>query len=77
MKILKRQCPDAEVLHIAVSPYLLIAVSVVQDTFSISNKRFVFRCSWLNLSLCLYTTLRLRKNEWMLIYKIVGLIFSS
>lgn len=68
MQVIKKQCPDAEVLLVKeVPPY-----PWVNDQISVSSYLSVFRYRQLNLSKCLYTTSRASKNEQPLFAKLLG-----
>ena len=64
MRDLKRQCSDAEVLRVEVSPY------TVQDQVSAPSHLFVISYSYLKLSECFQSIARVGKNEQTIVYKI-------
>ena len=60
----KKQCPDAAALRVGLSLR-------VQDQISTPNHVFVFCYSYLKRSEFLFTTSRVAKNKWVLVYKFV------
>ena len=58
----------SSVLHVGIFPYTKVEYKV-----STPNDLSDFSYSYLKLPECLYTTSRIGKNEWALVYKTVGL----
>ena len=65
---LKRQYPGAEALYVNRSPY-----ATIEGQMATSCDLSVFSNRWSKLWQCLYTTLRVGNNKWVLVYKVVRL----